>query len=113
MERFEQNLPIGERWDISLVELSKRNRFRGTVRVVSNPPVVVSAMRVTENVQGDLVEVELPVTNPDRDRSGDPLWVDGDGIASEIILLNTNESVAGGSLRLFSGNGQPMEMILR
>ncbi len=113
VERFEQNLPIGERWDISLVELSKRNRFRGTVRVVSNPPVVVSAMRVTENVQGDLVEVELPVTNPDRDRSGDPLWVDGDGIASEIILLNTNESVAGGSLRLFSGNGQPREMILR
>ncbi len=74
------------------MELSNRNRFRGTVGVMSNPPVVVSAMQVTENVQGDRVEVELPVTDPDRDRSGDPLWMDGGGIAS-------------GSLRLFSGNG--------
>ncbi len=113
VERFEQNLRIGEQWDISLVDLSKSNRFRGTVRVVSNPPVVVSATQITENVQGDLVEAELPVTDPRTDTLAAPVWFDGEGIATEIIVINTSETASAGSLRLMSADGQPEEMILR
>ena len=113
VERFEQILPIGDQWNVSLVELSKRDRFKGSVRVVSDVPVVVSATQHTESVEGNLIEVELPVIDPDISSRGVPLLLDGDGVASEIVLLNPTESVASGALRLFSETGQPREMILR
>ena len=73
----------------------------------------MSATQITENVQGDLVEAELPVTDPRTDTLAAPVWFDGEGIATEIIVINTSETASAGSLRLMSADGQPEEMILR
>ncbi|SVB87726.1 uncharacterized protein METZ01_LOCUS240580, partial [marine metagenome] len=112
-ERYEQNLPINAQWEASLVELSKRDRFRGNVRIVSDVPILISATQVTENVEGDLIEAELSVIDPKNTVLGNPLLLDGDGIASEVIILNPTDEVTNGELQFFSAQGQREEMILR
>ena len=112
-ERYEQNLPINAQWETSLVELSKHDRFRGNVRIVSDVPILISATQVTENVEGDLIEAELSVIDPKNTVLGNPLLLDGDGIASEVIILNPTDEVMNGEFQFFSAQGQRKEMILR
>ena len=95
----------------SLVELSHRDRFQGVVRVVSDVPVVISATQVTENLNGKPVEVELPVISPTR--TDVVPFQDGDGIATEIVLINPTERAAAGTLQFFSGAGERQKMIIR
>lgn len=113
VERYEQIVPINGQWKISIVELAKSNRFRGSVRITSDVPVVISATQVTENINDEIIEVELPVLDEKIAVAGDPLLLDGGGIASEIIFTNLTESVIEGGLELFSADGNLREMILR
>jgi DNA-binding beta-propeller fold protein YncE len=113
VQRFEQIIPIGEQWNISLVELAKSDRFRGSIRIASDVPVSVSATRVTENINGDLVEMELPIVDENTATVGRPLLLDGEGLASEIILLNTDQSEVEGNIEFYSANGDSTELILR
>lgn len=113
VQRFEQIIPIGEQWDISLVELAKSDRFRGSVRIASDVPVSVSATQVTENINGDLIEMELPIVDENTATIGRPLLLDGEGLASEIILLNTDQSEVEGEFEFYSANGDSTELILR
>jgi hypothetical protein len=113
VQRFEQIIPIGEQWNISLVELAKSDRFRGSVRIASDVPISVSASQVTENINGDLVEMELPIVDENTATVGRPLLLDGEGLASEIILLNTGQSEVEGEFEFYSANGDSAELILR
>ena len=112
-ERYEQNLPINAQWETSLVELSRRDRFRGNVRIVSDVPILISATQVTENVEGGLIEAELSVIDPENTVLGNPLLLDGDGVASEVILLNPTDEMINGEFQFFSAQGQREEIILR
>ena len=95
-----------------LVELSHRDRFTGVVRVVSDVPVIISATQVTENLDGEPVEVELSVISP-IGRTDFVPFQDGDGMATEIVLINPTERAAAGTLQFFSGAGAPRDMIVR
>ena len=95
------------------MELSNRDRFRGNVRIVSDVPILISATQVTENVEGDLIEAELSIIDSENTVLGNPLLLDGDGVASEVILLNPTDEVMNGEFQFFSAQGQREEMILR
>lgn len=113
VERFEQIIPIGEQWDIPLVELAKSNQFRGSIRIASDVPVVFSATQRTENINGDYIEMELPVFDEQDSAVPRPLLLDGEGVASEIILVNPTDSLIESELDFFTEDGDTASLILR
>ena len=64
-------------------------------------------------VGAEVVDLELPVLDPEAAVPGAPLLLDGEGIASEVVVLNPTDAAVSGELQLFSAQGQREQMILR
>jgi hypothetical protein len=76
--------------------------FMGTLKIRSNTPVAVLALRGTTNAAGQIVFTSIPLNSGAPDIGGTKVFpgvVDGGGYNSELILVNSASTVSTGSLR--------------
>jgi len=91
-ERYEQIMAPGSQRHWGLGDLFNVQQVRGSVRMWSDVPLAISAKRVTTSLRGERVENELGYTDVNASPAAGTLalptiW-DGEGIASEIVLVN-------------------------
>jgi hypothetical protein len=76
--------------------------FLGTLKIQSNAPVAVLALRGTTNAAGQFIIASIPLNSSVPDIGGTkvfPSIVDGGGYNSELILVNAASTVSTGSVQ--------------
>ncbi len=114
--KVEQIVPLGRRAQLSLEDAFGRSPLRGTLRVFSDVQVGATLQRKVKNVVGDIVVTDIPL-QPTPEEPMDsiifPLFADGSGSATELLMMNTGRTDQEGSLRVRSQSGEVQAMILR
>ena len=114
--RWEQILPAFAQRAYSLGDVFNTRRYRGSIRLWSDVPIGVSAKRVTRNLRGESVENEVGYVVP-AELAEVPVEfsgiVDGEGLATEIVLLNPASTSAQAELEFRADGGEPRAAILR
>jgi hypothetical protein len=114
--RWEQILPAFSQRERSLGELFNVRKHRGTVRLWTDVPLALSARRITRNLRGEPVENELgyvdstKLTNEGLEL---PAIFDGQGLATEIVLINPLQEATKALLTFAGSEGQSKDIILR
>ena len=111
-----QFLPAYNQQQFSVAELFGRNPFKGVWTVTSDMPLAISAQQVTVNIQNDEVATEIPFIDPSAEISGKlllPKIEDGEGMTTQIFLLNAGQGFTEGKIRFFESGGQDWTLILR
>lgn len=114
--RWEQIFPAFSQRAYSLGDIFNKRRHRGSIRLWSDVPVGLSARRITRNLDGDSVENEVGYVVPmelSEESVEFPGIVDGEGLATEITLLNPASTSAQAELRFSADAGAPRAAILR
>jgi len=115
--RYEQVLPPYREQELRLADLFNLQQFRGAVRLWSDVPVGVSAERTTETLRGEPVTDHMSYMTEealqDRRYVDLPGIVDGEGLATEIMLTNPTPSAVNVSWRFLSPQGEPQSIVLR
>ena len=116
MGKYERTVPLGRRVKLSLEDVFGRSPVRGTLRVFSDAQVAVTLQRRTTNVVGDVIITDIPL-QPTPANSVEslifPRFTNGQGNATELLVINTGREAKRGSLRIRSTEGEPQTMILR
>ncbi len=88
----------------------------GTLDIVSNQPLSVVALRLTNNQRGDTLITTTPVADLNAALStaslNFPQVVDGGGFKTFLILLNTSTSAETGTVQLFTDAGASLSVRL-
>ncbi len=117
-ERYEQIMAPGSQRHWTLPDLFNVQDFRGSVRMWTDIPVAVSARRVTTSLRGERVENEIGYTDVRAPRAADAITLpaiwDGEGIASEIVLVNPGTEAIEGEMQVApSRSDTPADIVLR
>jgi hypothetical protein len=86
------------------------------VRLWTDVPLALSAQRVTRNLRGESVENELGYVETAVLTSQGiefPAIFDGQGLATEIMLINPWNETAKGQMIFVGSEGQSKDIILR
>ncbi|MBZ5536709.1 MAG: hypothetical protein LAO31_12205 [Acidobacteriia bacterium] len=87
-----------------------------TLELISDQPLSVLALRVTENQRHESLITTTPVadlTQPDsRNMLVYPQIAQGGGYQTTLFLLNTTGSVESGTIQIFDDNGAPLPSLL-
>ena len=113
--RLERIVPLGRRVHLSLEDAFGLSPLRGTVRVFSDSAVAALLQRRTVNVLGDLVVTNVPL-QPARQAEDSflyPRFENGEGSATELLVVNTGRSDRQGKLRIRSPDGEARTVVLR
>ena len=113
--KHERIVPLGRRVELSLEDVFGRSPLRGTVRVFSDSAVAALLQRKTVNVLGDLIVTNVPL-QPAMDPTDSliyPRFANGEGSATELMVINTGRSARQGGLRIRSSTGEPQSLVLR
>lgn len=114
--KYERTVPLGRRVKLSLEDVFGRSPVRGTLRVFSDAPIVVMLQRRTTNVVDDIIITDIPL-QPAPTNSVEPLifprFTNGQGNATELLVINTGREAKQGNLRIRSTKGEAQTMILR
>lgn len=114
IDRYEKIIREQSQVKLSLVQLFNIGQFKGTLRIFSDTPVSFHAGQVTVNLRGEPIAMQLPVFGPDSSSSDRMLNViDGGGLMTEILMVNTGETELNGELLLLTSDGEPMSLPLR
>ena len=114
--RYERTVPLGERVVLSVEAVFGRSPLRGTVRVFADADVSVALQETTVAVDGDVVVTDVPLQGTPEtatDRIVYPVFRNGDGQATELLLVNTDRSGHEGGLSVVSARGELKTTILR
>ncbi len=114
--RWERILPAFSQRVWSLGELFNVQKHRGAVRLWTDVPLALSAQRVTRNLRGESVENELGYVETAALTSQGlefPAIFDGQGLATEIMLINPSNETAKGQMIFVGSEGQSKDIILR
>ena len=114
--RYEQIVPLGERVAISLEEVFGQSPMRGTVRVFSDVDVAASLLEKTSTFTGRDIATSIPLqTTPDNSQRSVvfPLFRNGEGQATEALLINTDRKHHSGALSVMNEEGNTRSVILR
>ncbi len=115
--RYEQLLPARSQREWSLAELFNVQKMRGTLRLVSDVPIAVSAQRITRSLRGEPVRSEIgyvDVAALEKKQEVElPEVSDGAGVATELLLINPLPTPNRAQLRFTAASGQPAAVILR
>ena len=114
--RHERTVPLGERVVLSLEEVFGMSPLRGTVRVFADADVAVAMQESTVAVDGDVVVTDVPLqATPESaiERILYPVFRNGDGQATELVLINTDRDGHEGGLSVVSARGEVQTTILR
>ena len=114
--KYERTVPLGRRVKLSLEDVFGHSPVRGTLRVFSDAQVAVTLQRRTTNVVGDVIITDIPL-QPTPANSVEslifPRFTNGQGNATELLVINTGQEAKQGNLRIRSMEGEPRTMILR
>ncbi len=113
--KHERIVPLGRRVELSLEDVFGRSPLRGSVRVFSDSDVAALLQRKTVNILGDPVVTNLPL-QPEKDGADSlvyPRFANGEGSATELLVINTGQSARQGALRVRSSEGEPQTLVLR
>ncbi len=114
--RHERTVPLGERAVLSIEEVFGRSPLRGTVRVFADADVSVAMQETTVAVDGDVVIADVPLqATPEAatERIVYPVFRNGEGQATELLLINTDRESHEGGLSVVSARGDVQTTILR
>ena len=114
--RYERTVPLGERVVLSVEEIFGRSPLRGTVRVFADADVAVTMQESTVAVDGDVVVTDVPLqATPEtaNERILYPVFRNGEGQATEFVLVNTDRGGHAGGLSVVSAQGEVLTTILR
>src|SRR3989449_831373 len=88
------------------------NNGLGSLEITSDWPVSVLALRLTVNQRGDLLLTSTPIGDLAKPAPSGvlsfPQIVDGGGLQTTLILMNTSNALETGSARLYGDDGSPM-----
>jgi DNA-binding beta-propeller fold protein YncE len=117
LSRYEQIMGPNNQRQWTLPDLFNQQQVKGSVRFYSDVPVALSAKRVTSSLRGELVESEQGYTDVNAMKRGSvvtlPLIWDGEGMASEIVLVNPTPEAMGAQLQFNASDGVPSPIVLR
>lgn len=115
--RFEQVLPPYWEQGFSLADLFNVQEFEGVVRLWSDARVAVNATRVTESLRREPVMNHIGYVTQEALQNTQnvvlPGIFNGEGLATEILLLNPHDNSTNGTLRFYSPDGDASEIMLR
>jgi len=115
-KQYERVVPLGEQVELDLEGFLGRSEVGGLVRVFSDSPVSMRLEEVTRTVRGREVAVDVPLQGTPVLRRSlvYPLYRNGAGQATEMVLVNTErETGYAGSLSVHTEDGQAQRVILR
>ena len=113
---FERTIVRGESTILDMEEVFGVSPLRGTLRVFSNTGVSATLLESTRTVLGEVVVVDIPlqvIPATEQTRMVFPLVRNGEGFATEMLMINTDRRAHDGGLNMFSSDGQSREVILR
>ncbi|OLD71170.1 MAG: hypothetical protein AUI45_02240 [Acidobacteria bacterium 13_1_40CM_2_56_11] len=88
------------------------NNGLGSLEITSDWPVSVVALRLTVNQRGDLLLASTPIGDLAKLAPSGvlsfPQIVDGGGLQTTLILMNTSNALETGSARLYGDDGSPL-----
>ena len=114
VDRYELIIREESQREFSLVQLFNVGQFKGTLHIFSDAPVSIHAGQETVNLRGEPVSMQLPIFGADEQASGMMLEVtDGDGFVTELVMVNTGDTVAEGPLSLRTREGEALSLPLR
>ncbi len=114
--KYERTLNIGDRAILSMERVFGQSPIRGTLRVFSDSGVSVSLLESTRTVTDQLVVMDVPLQatpSESSSRTVFPFFRNGDGHATETLMINTDRQSHSGSLSVRNSAGQAVETILR
>ena len=114
--KYERSLPLGERVMLSLEEVFGRSPLRGTLRVFSDTAVTMSLQETTMTIDNEMVVADVPLQPTPAQATSElvyPVFHNGEGQATELMLINTDRRDYDGSLSVLSPQGEAQAMILR
>lgn len=81
----------------------------GSLEIASDQPISAAALRLVSNERNDSLVTTTPLADLNREPSKAPIYLplfaDGDGYASSLILLNTSNVRETGAFRVLDRNG--------
>jgi DNA-binding beta-propeller fold protein YncE len=113
VDRYEMIVRENSQQEFSLVQLFNLGQFKGTLNVFSDVPVAIHAEQETVNLRGEPIAMQLPVFEPGTDVETVLDLGDGDGLTTEIIMVNTEEIAKSGELSTLDEAAQPLRLPLR
>ena len=115
MGRQERIVPLGRRAQLSLEDVFGRSPLRGTLRVFSDSAVAATLNRMTTNIIDEVVVTDIPLQATPEARASVilPRFTNGDGHATELVLMNTGRRSQQGAMRIRSPDGEARTVVLR
>ena len=113
---FERTIARGESAIFNMEEVFGRNPLRGTLRVFSDTGISATLLERTRTVLGEEVVMDVPLqVTPETPRARHifPLFRNGEGHATEMLMINTDRKQHDGGLSVLNRNGENLEIILR
>jgi hypothetical protein len=115
--RYEQIMGPNNERQWTLADLFNVQQVKGSVRLYSDVAVAVSARRITNSLRGELVESEQGYTDVNAIKGSAPvllpvIW-DGEGMASEIVLVNPTTQDISARMLFKNPDGAPAQIVLR
>ncbi len=94
-------------------DFATATRF-GSLEIVGDKPIGITALRMTVNQRGETLFTTVPIADQTQGTSSSPLFfpnvANGNGYLSAYILLNTTNKPQSGELRFFGENGTPLSL---
>src|SRR4030095_17057564 len=84
--------------------------FEGTFTFVSTVKIAVTALRINQNSQGEIILSTLPVVNLNAPQTGAlyfPHFAAGGGWTSHVLLINPSDAMITGNIQFWTSEGQP------
>lgn len=113
VDRSEQLLLPGSQRSFTLGDLFDRTRFAGSVTLVSNIGVGISARQSIVNVRGDEILTEVPVLTDDAEGTLLFPYMDGNGLSTQLSILTRPREPVDSTIGFFQPDGDPLAVILR
>ena len=113
--KYERIVPLGRRVQLSLEDVFGRSPLRGTLRIFSDSAVAATLQRKTTNIMNDLIVTNVPLQSVTDavDSLIYPRFTNGEGNATELLVINTGRNARQGTLRIRSSEGEAQTMVLR
>jgi hypothetical protein len=115
LSRLYQILPPDRQIEFSQVDLADRGKFKGSLRIVSDVPISITAHQVTTNVRNEPIMARLPSMHApvETGRLIFPRFLDGPTIATQFFILRKGDTPAKGMIEFFDWKGTALPVVLR
>ena len=114
--RYERIVPLGNKMVLDLEHTFGIGALRGALRIFADSEVGLTLLKKVTNVHGELIFSDVPLQEASdraRSRLTFPLFSNGQGHATEVVLLNPSTRATDGRLSIRNGAGEALVTILR